>query len=98
MLPALAERSPIRKPAANFSDADSTGGGEPQVLLAASADAKAEELLAGYAEGLSGTDASALAAANANRDKAPSTRRGARPTCTTGSRRSISHRTGSSAR
>jgi uncharacterized protein DUF2786 len=37
---------------------------------AASADAKAEELLAAYAEGLSGSDAGAIAAANANWDKA----------------------------
>jgi hypothetical protein len=37
---------------------------------AASADAKAEELLAAYAEGMSGIDAAAIAAANANWDKA----------------------------
>jgi hypothetical protein len=37
---------------------------------AASADAKAEELLAAYAEGLSGSDTAAIAAANANWDKA----------------------------
>jgi Protein of unknown function (DUF2786) len=37
---------------------------------AASADAKAEELLAAYAEGLPGTEAGAIAAANANWDKA----------------------------
>jgi hypothetical protein len=37
---------------------------------AASADAKAEELLAAYAEGLSGADAAAIAAATANWDKA----------------------------
>jgi hypothetical protein len=37
---------------------------------AASARAKARELLADYAEGLSGTDAAAIAAANANWDKA----------------------------
>jgi Protein of unknown function (DUF2786) len=37
---------------------------------AASADAKAEELLATYAEGLSGADDGAIAAANANWDKA----------------------------
>jgi hypothetical protein len=37
---------------------------------AASARAKARELLAAYAEGLSGADAGAIAAANANWDKA----------------------------
>jgi hypothetical protein len=37
---------------------------------AASADAKAEELLAAYAEGLSSADAAAITAANANWDKA----------------------------
>jgi hypothetical protein len=59
---------------------------------AAWADAKAGELLAAYAEGLSGTDAAAIAAANANPGtRPPSTPRGARRTCT-GSRRWMGRR------